>query len=39
MPEGAMAFGGGRGRIVEDAVVPAQAEEAPKYHIKFAVAA
>jgi predicted dehydrogenase len=38
MPEGAMAFGGGRGRIVEDAVLPAaQAEEAPKYHIKFAV--
>ncbi len=38
MPEGAMAFGGGRGRVVEDAVLPAaQAEEAPKYHIKFAV--
>jgi predicted dehydrogenase len=37
MPEGAMAFGGGHGRVIEDAVVPAQAEEPPKYHIKFAV--
>jgi len=37
LPEGAMAFGGGAGRIVEDAVVPPQTEEAPKYHIKFAV--
>ena len=37
LPEGAMAFGGGAARIVEDAVVPAQTEEAPKYHIKFAV--
>jgi predicted dehydrogenase len=38
MPEDAMAFGGGHGRVVEDAVAPAtQAEEAPKYHIKFAV--
>ena len=36
MPEGAMALGGAR-RIVEDAVVPAQAEEPPKNHIKFAV--
>lgn len=36
MPEGAMALGGS-GAIVEDAVVPAQAVEAPKYHIKFAV--
>jgi predicted dehydrogenase len=36
-----MAFGGGAARIVEDAVVPAQAPAesaaAPKYHIKFAV--
>ena len=37
LPESAMAFGGGAARIIEDAVVPAQAEEAPKYHIKFAV--
>ncbi len=37
LPESAMAFGGGAAGIVEDAVVPAQAEEAPKYHIKFAV--
>jgi len=37
LPEGAMAFGGGAGRIVEDAVVPPQTEEAPEYHIKFAV--
>jgi len=37
LPEEAMAFGGGAGRIVEDAIVPRQTEEAPKYHIKFAV--
>jgi predicted dehydrogenase len=37
LPESAMALGGGASRIVEDAVVPAQTEEAPKYHIKFAV--
>ena len=37
LPESAMAFGGGAGHIVEDAAVPVQAEEAPKYHIKFAV--
>jgi predicted dehydrogenase len=36
MPEAATAFGA-RGAIVADAVLPAQAEEAPKYHIKFAV--
>jgi predicted dehydrogenase len=36
MPEGAMALGGS-GAIIEDAVVPAQADEAPKNHIKFAV--
>ena len=34
--ENAMALGGS-GSIIEDAVKPAQAEEAPKYHIKFAV--
>ncbi len=37
LPEGAMAFGGGAARIVEDAVLPVQGEEAPKYHVKFAV--
>ena len=37
LPEGAIAFVGGAARVVEDPVVPAQAEEAPKYHIKFAV--
>jgi predicted dehydrogenase len=37
MPENAMALAGAHRAIVEDAVIPAQAEEAPKYHIKFAV--
>lgn len=37
LPEGTMALGGDRGRVIEDAVHPAQAEEAPKHHIKFAV--
>ena len=37
LPESAMALGGGAARVIEDAVVPVQAEEAPKYHIKFAV--
>ena len=37
LPESAMAFGGGAARIVEEAAVPVQTEEAPKYHIKFAV--
>ena len=36
LPEGAMAFGGGAGRVLMEALPP-QAEEAPKYHIKFAV--
>ena len=36
LPESAMAFGGG-GRIVQDAVAPAQSEELPKHHIRFAV--
>jgi predicted dehydrogenase len=36
MPEGAMALGG-RGAIIEDAVVPAGVDETPKDHIKFAV--
>jgi predicted dehydrogenase len=43
VPEHAMAFGGagsgmgGRGAVIEDAVTPAAQDEAPKYHIKFAV--
>jgi len=37
IPEGAMALGNGAARMIEDAVEPVQAEEAPKYHIKFAV--
>ncbi len=36
LPESAMALGGA-GRTVEEATLPAQAEEAPKYHIRFAV--
>jgi len=32
-----MALGGEQGRVIEDAVLPAQSDEAPKYHIKFAV--
>jgi predicted dehydrogenase len=36
MPEGAMALGG-RGAIIEDAVVPVQDSDLPKNHIKFAV--
>src|ERR1700674_1760200 len=37
LPTGAMAFHRDRESVVEDAVLPAQQEEAPKYHIKFAV--
>jgi predicted dehydrogenase len=37
LPEGTMALGSGHSRVIEDAVQPAQAEESPKYHIKFAV--
>jgi predicted dehydrogenase len=37
LPNGAMALGSAQGRVIEDAVAPAQADEAPKYHIKFAV--
>ncbi len=37
LPESALALGGGATHIVESAVAPAQAEDAPKYHIKFAV--
>jgi len=35
LPESAMAWGGAG--AAEEVVLPAQAEEAPKYHIKFAV--
>jgi predicted dehydrogenase len=38
LPESAMAMAGPRGSVIEDAVAaPAQADEPPKYHIKFAV--
>jgi predicted dehydrogenase len=37
LPQGAMALGGESGRVIEDAVLPQQQDEAPKYHIKFAV--
>ncbi|MGB6546707.1 MAG: Gfo/Idh/MocA family oxidoreductase [Candidatus Acidiferrales bacterium] len=37
LPEGAMASGGEHGRVIEQSAPPVQSEEAPKYHIKFAV--
>ncbi len=37
LPGEALAFGGKDGRVIESAIRPAQTEEAPKYHIKFAV--
>ncbi len=37
LPESAMALGGVASTVVEDALQPSQTEEAPKYHIKFAV--
>jgi predicted dehydrogenase len=37
LPNGAMALGGERGGAIEEVVLPKQAEEPPKYHIKFAV--
>ncbi len=37
LPNGMMALGEEPGRVIEDAVAPAQPDEAPKYHIKFAV--
>jgi predicted dehydrogenase len=37
LPNGVMALSGEQGRVIEDAVAPAQTDEAPKYHIKFAV--
>src|ERR1700691_1507075 len=37
VPAGAMALGAEQSPVTEQAVPPAQADEAPKYHIKFAV--
>ena len=37
LPQGAMAFNGERGPVIEDAGLPAQEQEAPKNHIKFSV--
>ncbi len=37
LPKGAMDLGGESGRVIEEVVLPKQSEEAPKYHIKFAV--
>jgi predicted dehydrogenase len=37
LPQRAMGFGSDRGDTIEDAVLPQQPEEIPKYHIKFAV--
>lgn len=37
LPQGAMALGKEGRDAIEDAVLPQQPEEAPKYHIKFAV--
>jgi predicted dehydrogenase len=37
VPSSAMALGGERGGVAEEVVLPKQSEEAPKYHIKFAV--
>ncbi len=37
LPGEAMAFGDSRSRAIESAVRPGQSDEAPKYHIKFAV--
>jgi predicted dehydrogenase len=37
LPQSALALEGFPGKVIEDAVLPQQPEEAPKYHIKFAV--
>jgi predicted dehydrogenase len=37
VPESAMALGGGHGSFIENAVLPLQAEESPRHHIKFGV--
>ena len=37
LPNGVLALGEEQGRVIEDAVVAAQADETPKFHVKFAV--
>ena len=37
LPNPVMALSGSKGRVIEDAVLPAQADEPSKHHIKFAV--
>ncbi|MGA9670873.1 MAG: Gfo/Idh/MocA family oxidoreductase [Terracidiphilus sp.] len=37
LPQGAIALGSERGNTIQDAILPQQPEETPKYHIKFAV--
>jgi predicted dehydrogenase len=37
LPNGVMALGAEPSRVIEDALAPAQSDEAPMYHIKFAV--
>jgi predicted dehydrogenase len=37
LPQGAMAFNGDRGPVIEDAGLRPQEQEAPKHHIKFSV--
>lgn len=37
LPQGSMALANEQGRVIEDAVLPAQTEETPKNYIKFAV--
>src|ERR1700726_4881249 len=37
LPHSAMAFDGAAQPVIEDAVMPQQQEEPPKYHIKFSV--
>jgi predicted dehydrogenase len=37
LPNSAIALGGERGGVIQETVLPKQAEEPPKYHIKFAV--
>src|SRR6202163_4925181 len=37
LPQSAMAFGGETQSVIEDAVLPAQQDEPPRNHIKFAV--
>ena len=37
LPNSGLALGGERGGLIEEVVLPPQAEETPKYHIKFSV--